>query len=214
MSFGKRIKSYLVFTSLGYRLILYLAVPLAAAGISLFWIKTFGFYDPSFLVHLLILTEVLADHWFLSGIQEKNAEKLDYLKTSSRGMEVMKSALVLDLARRFLEILLILVLCGLLSLLLGTGAPEAVNGILLPALAIYAMSVTATFLTRFGSTLQINFLAGYLAAVIGSVCYFPVAFHILPGAPVGFVLAIFSLAVSVLAVKVALKKGKESYYDK
>lgn len=214
MSFGKRIKSYLVFTSLGYRLILYLAVPLAAAGISLGCIKVFGAYDASFLVHLLILAEVLADHWFLSGIQEKNAEKLDYLKTSARGMEVMKSALVLDLARRFLELLLILVLCGLLSLLLGTGAPGILEGIVLPVLTIYVTSVIATVLARFGSTLQINFLAAYLAAVIGSVCYFPVAFHILPAALFCPVLAFLSLVVSVLAVKVAMKKVKEGYYDK
>lgn len=214
MSFGKRIKSYLVFTSLGYRLILYLAVPLAAAGISLGCIKVFGAYDASLLVHLLILAEVLADHWFLSGIQEKNAEKLDYLKTSSRGMEVMKNVLVLDLARRFLELLLILVLCGLLSLLLGTGAPGILEGVVLPVLTIYVTSVIATVLARFGSTLQINFLAAYLAAVIGSVCYFPAAFHILPAALFCPVLAFLSLVVSVLAVKVAMKKVKEGYYDK
>ncbi|MCM1025064.1 MAG: hypothetical protein NC432_01430 [Roseburia sp.] len=250
MSIGKRIKSYWVFTSLWYRLILYLAVPLAMAGVVWAYGWATGIYSLLPVILLLILVEVLADHWFLGGIQEKGAEKLDYLKTSPRGMEVMKSALILDLARRFLETLAILVICCLLcgymmtggtgglvriviSGMIGgnaelnvSGALEAVGGaaeiglsgaigrLALQAFTIYGFSVAGTVITRFGSTLQINLIAGYIAALLGILCCALTVAGIWPTEPICFIMAFLSIASSVLAVRIAMKRVKEGYYDK
>lgn len=214
MSIGKRIKSYLVFTSLGYRLILYLAVPLSIVG-SYGWIvsrTTSGSYIAP-MTAILIIVEITADHWFLGGIQEKGAEKLDYLKTSSRGMEAMKSALILDLGRRFLEILAILGLCCLITRLLGRDVPEPVTVLALPVLEAYGLSVTGTIITRFGSYLQINLGVSYAAATIGVICFGLAAINILPAALLCLIMGFLSAASSFLAVKIAMTRVKEGYYD-
>lgn len=217
MSIGKRIKSYLVFTSLGYRLILYLAVPLFIVGIYGWAVsQTVGGSYRSYIAPvtaILIIVEIMADHWFLGGIQEKGAEKLDYLKTSSRGMEAMKSALILDLGRRFLEILAILGLCCLTARFLGRDVPEPVTVLVLPVLEAYGLSVTGTIITRFGSYLQNNLAVSYAAATIGAICWGLAATNVLPAVLLCLIMGFLSVASSVLAVKIAMTRVKEGYYD-
>lgn len=214
MSIGKRIRSYLVFTSLGYRLILYLAVPLFIVGIYVWAACASGVSFAAPMAAILIIVEIMADHWFLGGIQEKGAEKLDYLKTSPRGVEVMKSALILDLGRRFLESLGILGLCFLADCFLRGEGTEPVIGLVLAVLEVYGLSVTGTIITRFGSYLQINLVAGYIAAIIGIICWVWASINILPAVPLCFIMGILSVASSVLAVKIAMMRVKEGYYDK
>lgn len=214
MSIGKRLKSYLVFTCLGYRLIMYLAVPVLIVGIHGFLVWKNGGSNIVSVTAALIVAEILSDHWFLGGIQEKNAEKLDYLKTSSRGMEVMKSALILDLVRRFLEILGILGLCCLSACFLGKHVPEIVSGLVLPVLEIYGLSVSGVIISRLGSYLQINLGVSYVAAIVGVICWLLAVTNALPVTLLCFAMAFLSIAASVLAVKIAMKRVKEGYYDK
>ena len=70
----QKIKGYLVFTSLGYRVGVFILMPLALVGIQVLFSGPAGGM-------LLPLLEIMADNWFLGGIQEKNAENMDYLKS-------------------------------------------------------------------------------------------------------------------------------------
>ncbi|MCM1189224.1 MAG: hypothetical protein NC541_07990 [bacterium] len=214
MSVKMRIKSYLAFTSLGYRLVMYLAVPLSAAGIQLLFLIKMGGSGVPAVMTALILLEILADHWFLGGIQEKNAEKLDCLKTSSRGMQMMESVLILDVIRHFLEAAAIFGSCFLISLLLGGETLGVLGGLALPILETGCLSVAGTLIARFWSTLNMNMLIGYVAAIIGIVCFALAEVEVCPLWVSCGAAALLGAGVGALAVKTAMRKVKEGYHDK
>lgn len=214
MSVKMRIKSYLAFTSLGYRLVMYLAAPLSAAGIQLFFLSKVEGSGVPVIMTALILLEILADHWFLGGLQGKNAEKLDYLKTSSGGMQVMESALVLDVIRRFLEAAAIFGICFLMSLLLGGETLGVSGGLVMPILVTGGLSVVGTLIARFWSGLNINMLIGYVAAIVGIVGYLVAEEGVLPPWVSCGAAALLGAGAGALAVKTAMRKVKGGYYDK
>lgn len=214
MSVKKKIRSYLVFASTGYRLVMFIAVPLLAIGIHVFSLKVMEGSGVPVILTALILLEIMADHWFLGGIQEKNAEKLDYLKTSPGGMQIMKSVLILDFLRRFLEAAVIFGACWLISLFPGIKRPEVIKELLVPVLEVCSLSIAGTLITRFESYLGVNMLTGYIAAIIGIVCYIFVTIGVIRTELFCGMAAVLGAVVSILAVKLAMKRLEESYYDK
>lgn len=208
------IKSYLVFTSFGYRLILYLGIPLLFIGAELFMLEILEISGIMTLLCMLTFLEIMSDTWFLGGIQEKNAEKMDYLKTSPRGMSVIKSALVTDLIRRFVTAAGIFAICGLLEAGSGKRQISAAADLVMPVFAVYSLSVAAILITRFFSYFQINMLAGYIVSIAGAVCYLLQSAGMVSAETFIAVYAVLGMAVSILAVWIALKKVEGGYYDK
>lgn len=210
----QKIKSYLVFTSRGYRLVMFALVPLLLAALQAFFLKKMEGSAIPLIIMFLTAAEIMGDNWFLGGIQEKNAEKIDYLKTSGRGMKVMENALIMDFVRRFLTAAAIFGICDLLSRLLG-GADEFRGlGIwLFSVLTSYSLSALGTLFARFGSYLWINILISYFAAAVGIVCCLLLMFDVSPWIFSGL-LAVLGAGISVLAVKIAMRKVKGGYYDK
>lgn len=210
----KKIKGYLVFTPLIYRLLIYALLPLLLAVLQFIFLKVMGGSAVPIIVMLLIFAEIMADNWFLGGIQEKNAEKIDYLKTSSRGMEVMENALVMDLVRRFLSAAVIFGVCNLLGRLLGGEEDFQSGGVLLFSILVsYSLSVLGTLIARFGSYCWITYIVGYFAAAVGLLfCIF-----LTYGASImlfNTIFAVLAIIVSILAVKIAMKRVEGGYYDK
>ena len=109
----RKIRSYIVFTSLPYRIIVYFALPVVVAATG-FWAGTQGIGDGGvmFAAVLLPLAEIISDNWLFNGIQSRDMAKMDYLKTSGRGMAVMRDALVMDLLRKFLTAAGSMALCA------------------------------------------------------------------------------------------------------
>ncbi len=106
-SMGKRVKGYLVFTSKIYRIIIYLLMPAALTALGVWTGAHVGDTRLALVLMamLLALTEVVSDAWLFGGLQARDAEKMDYLKVSGRGMALMRNALALDLFRKFLTAL-------------------------------------------------------------------------------------------------------------
>lgn len=210
----QKIKSYLVFTSRIYRLMMYVLMPLCLMVFQTFYLKVMGGSGVPFIIMILILAEVMADNWFLGGIQEKNAEKIDYLKTSSRGMKVMENALVMDFVRRFLAAAVIFGVCNLLSRLFGGEDDfQSVGVLLFSVLITYSLSVLGTLIARFGSYLWVSLLTGYFASIIGLICCIFLMF----GDSImmlNTIFAVLGIIVTILAVKIAMKKVEGGYYDK
>lgn len=210
----QKVKSYLVFTSWGYRLVMFALAPLLLAALQVVSLKVMGGSAVPFIIIILIIAEVVADNWFLGGIQEKSAEKIDYLKTSGKGMKVMESALVTDFVRRFLTAAVVFGVCNLLSRIWGGQDDfQSMAVLLLSVLITYSLSVLGTFFTRFGSYLWINMLVSYFAAAVGVVCCVLPMFGV-SGLILNVIFAVLSAGASILAVKVAMKKVEGSYYDK
>lgn len=226
----RMLKSYLVFTSAPYRIVMYVLVPIGMIGISTWAGSRLGEAALLLTAMLLTMLEVISDSWLFGGIQARDPEKIDYLKTSGRGMRLLRNALVMDLARKFLYSLwvvgvgyFVLWLCGISSLKEGgqwgyggTGTAGIRIGILLCfALTSYFFSAFGTFLSRFGSMFWINWLIGYPCMIFTALCpplmvshgYHKIWFCNLFS-------ALLCAGISVLAVKIAMRKCEGGYYDK
>lgn len=210
----KKIKSYQVFTSFGYRMVIYVLMPLLLVAFQLFFLKVMGSSGIPAIIMVLILAEIVADNWFLGGIQEKDAEKIDYLKTSSRGMKVMKSVLVLDFVRRLIAAAGIFGVCNLLSrVVCGEDDFQSMGILLFSVLVSYSLSVLGTFIARFGSYLWTTVLTGYFASVAGLECCILVMLGV-SVVMLNILFGVLGAGVTVVAVKIAIKKVEEGYYDK
>lgn len=212
----RSIKSYLVFTSRAYRLFLYLGVPLFCIGMELIMVilmkmRTSGIMS---ILCTLIFAEVVSDTWFLGGIQEKHAEKMDYLKTSARGMSVVKSALALDLMRRSVMTTGMFGVCCLLEAGLARRQISIRADLVMPLLAVFSLSTAAVLITRFFSYFYINVLAGYLVSAAAAVCCVLLSMGVVSVNTLIAIYAGLGTAAGILAVWVAMKKVEGGYYDK
>ena len=230
---GKRVKSYIVFTSFAYRIVIYLLIPAALVAFCA-WIGTYmGDMGLIFTVMLLALAEIISDSWLFGGLQARDAEKMDYLKSSGRGLSLVRNALGLDLFRKFLTALCTVAASYLLIRQVKgglAGKPEPIMDFvscggplqrigLLAYLVLlaYCFSALGTFLSRYNSTIYGNLLLGYGAMALACLAgIFGPSFVKYPSNGI-FLLDLLCLAVgigvSVLTVRTAMKKVKGGFYD-
>lgn len=213
-----KIRSYLVFTSLWYKIIMFAVLPVVLLGMQVLSAIVFQGTAIHLSVMLLIIVEIMADNWFLGGIQEKGSEKIDYLKTSSRGMEIMKNVLVMDLIRRFCSMGVILGVSWLITRIFGT-TYEATKlagfwGLLLAIFLTYTLSVLGIFIARFTSYLWVNLLCSYVGSIAGLVILLVCTSMLIPMVLPDIALVVLGGGISVLIVKIAMLKVEGSYYDK
>lgn len=213
-----KVRSYLVFTSLWYKIIMFAVLPVVLLGMQVLSAIVFQGTAMHLSVMVLIMVEIMADNWFLGGIQEKGSEKIDYLKTSSRGMEIMKNVLVMDLIRRFCSMGVILGVSWLITRIFGT-TYEATKlagfgGLLLAIFLPYTLSVLGIFIARFTSYLWVNLLCGYVGSIAGLVILLVCTSILIPMALPNAALVVLGGGISVLIVKIAMLKVEGSYYDK
>lgn len=238
----RKIRSYIVFTSLPYRIIVYFALPVVVAATG-FWAGTQGIGDGGvmFAAVLLPLAEIISDNWLFNGIQGRDMAKMDYLKTSGRGMAVMRDALAMDLLRKLLTAAGSMALCAAAIELWKAGGrpgvPEGMSmggmaetgmfvrdfagivgrfywvGILLYfVLLSWFLSVLGTFLSRYGCMVWINMMIGYVASILAALGLFGIRLW-----RDIWVLAAFTgtagVLAGILAVRAAMKKVEGGYYD-
>ncbi len=213
-----RVRSYLVFATRGYKIVMLIVLPIFLLAVDFIAAVVFrGSAMPAYIM-LLIMAEVMSDNWYLGGIQEKNSQKIDYLKTSARGRQIMKSALIMDLVRRLVFLVVIAGVSWLFTIIFTAGegvrAKPGLWEVLLVALLVYTLSLLGIFLCRFFSYLWVNLLAAYVGAIVGVVIFLIAAGGFLPVLLMDAVLGILGAGLSVLAVKTAMLKVEGSYYDK
>ncbi len=203
----RRLKSYLVFTALLYRIMMYVLMPLAMVGIYYFMSKILsGEAAMIAVVGFLTMLEIVSDNWMFGGIQAKDAENLDFLRTSGRGMKVMQNALAVDLLRKFVSTAGIFLACCLVS----GGIAFSVWIVFYLVLISYFFSVLGVLITRFFTMFWCNVLTSYVAVILEVICC------VLLDSPEAvlwydLLFAVLSVGVSILAVKIAMKKVKGQY---
>ena len=212
-----KINSYLVFTSFRYRIWVFGALPVLLTGLQFLQIGEWNVMRNIATVMALIMIETVADNWYLGGIQDKDAEAIDYLKTSPKGMGVVRNALRFDLVRKVLAAAAVLGVSELVGR--GGGEQHVPHGAamwLLLTLICYTLSVTATLIARFNSYLWINYLTGYIGMIIALIFYFILCVWTAWEVLIVLTAVFLTLAVSIsfLTVRVAMKKVEGSYYDK
>ena len=210
----KKIKSYLVFTSGLYRVLLFLLVPVAITILQIL-LHFEDYFLMTYLIAILYsLAEVFLDYWAFGGIAVKGGTQLEYLKSSKRGVGVVGTALSVNMVRQFLTTVLLFVISGVVLFCQGgmieLGAKQIMTYIDV-FLLTYFMIVTELTIVRHLDNMMMNLS-------IGSLAYFPmtglmilIAWKSNVMLPV---MLILSVASSILGVKLILKRVRESYYDK
>lgn len=222
------VKSYLVFTSLLYRIVMFVIIPIIMIGL-LLWMEVYigGIGGTSlsdfhvgavYFVVMIFLSmfEIISDNWMFGGIQSKDVEKLDYMKTSGVGMQVIRSALSIDLLRKFLSAVGITGILYWITMLIRRGYDVSFGNIrilLCAVLVSYFCSALGTMLARYGSTVYINMMIASVFEFFVMLCMVLVEM-LKYGSICCLLFAILDVFVSILAVKTAMKKMEGSYCEK
>lgn len=219
----KKIKGYLLFTSLVYRIIMFGVLPLVFGGgyIAAAAVKMDGAFLLTMILMiptLLVLMEIFADNWMFGGIQDRDGAKMDFLKTSPKGMKLLENALVLDLVRRLVTLSVIMAVCFLANMAMGIemfgGDAVKEAGVLAGlALASYTLSVLGTLITRFFSWFWGNCLVGNVAMYVNMFCCGGLL-RTEKLIALNCVFALLAAGATVLAVKAAMGRVRGGYYDK
>lgn len=236
VSMKGRLRGYIVFTSVIYRVIVYIAMPVGLVAIGIWGGICTGDMGLLFTVMFLPAVEVISDSWLFGGIQARDGEKMDYLRTSGRGMEIMGRALVSDLFRKFLTALCTIGLCYLAIRLTKGLAPEGLvasggkladficrggalreSGILLYLVLLsYAVSTVGTFVSRYGNMVWVNVMVAYGAMVLTAMGLWGIVRwngRLAPLFVLDLLLGALGIGASILAVRVARKKVEGGYHD-
>ena len=231
----RSIKSYLVFTSRLYRWLLFVLLPAAAMGLQAAAAaavrNTTGahmdtmeaaefsdrvMYAIMFGAALLMpLIEILVDGLAFGGVATKGGVGSAYLKSSSKGLRLVRTALRTDLVRTFLESITVPVLEGAVWAVPGLGPGKIFDWkdlalILAIALGEYCVTAASLLAVRYFDSVQVY------AAVI-SISY--LALMLLLGLCIlnrYFMLAVLAaaaLGISVIGQRGTMRRMEESYYD-
>lgn len=212
------LKSYHVFLSQKWlRFLLYLVFPSLLLLFAGFLGKNLLYADREankalFSAFLCVLCdslagiEIFADLLIFGGIAARDTNKLEYLKTSSRGMPLLKKALITDGIRRFLSI----------ALIAGVGSRLFIPSYsLLDSLTVVT---TICFYTELGLIITRHFPNKMVLTISLSMitALMPPTIVLLQKARGGAGLLFSSLSAIIvlfLGRWLILKKARNSYYD-
>ncbi len=209
---GKRMKSYLVFTGLGYRVVMFIVIPVV---LTIFGTALSILFDfPGYLLsaYMLPTIEIMADAFVFEGIASKKIAHLEYLKTSKRGIKLMRDALQGGMIRMLISSAVLLCVNHLIYLGIA-GESWNMNSVFVLlwfCVFIYVIAMSMLVIARFFISAQVNYILGFFGVLLELlVLWFGKNLY------VSFViLVIIGIAVSVFSVKIVEKRMRESYYDK
>lgn len=173
----------------------------------------FSFVCIGMACFMTVAVEFMLDTYMFFGIAARDTNRLEYLKTSAKGLLLLKKALAADAVRRFFSVALILAAVYLvLADDLGTG-----GGILLQYMActvITCLLIELGFvITRRFMNVWLNLVVIYILGGIasGAGIYISQRSALIVTVVVAAVLYVAAAAAGRLLV---LKRAKESYYDR
>lgn len=208
----RKMQSYLIFVTGPCRLIIFLLVPLMAAGLQIYTKPENPVVAAVIYATILLMAEIMLDGWIFGGIAMKGAGQLAYVNSSRRGLDVMKSALAVSLVRQFAEGVAIFVMCGAVfyiqhgnRILSGEYVCMYFNIFLLT----YILIVLALSVTRFFDGMGVSMMAAWIASTLLSLGFYIVDSYI--ALPILFIIA---AAGSVAHIKIMMRRVKEGYCDK
>lgn len=210
----RQIKSYLVFQSLGTKILAYVIEPFALLAGGIFVSVWFGMPGYQSVGFIMTMIELLLDYLMFAGICAKDVSHLEYLKSSKRGDKIVSAALRTHLIRALLvEVIFLLFHAVFFHWMQGNLVwnMEEIWLCVQILTSSYFVIVLVETIGRFFDSIQILYgmlmlamllEAGLLVLLLKS----PIIITI--------IVSILTAGISVLNVKIAGRKIKESYYDK
>lgn len=209
----KRIKAYLLFTSWRYKLGIFLGLPLAVLAGGMLWgrwgvVPGFGFLMAA---GIIILAEVITDQRVFNGIHSKRGYKLDFLKTSPLGENILFYGLTGDLVRRLLTVAVCIGIAWAVKVLTVESGWAGCLGM---ALAIYIAEALGIFISRFTRSVILCLFTAYGCILAGQVLCGLIGKLLAPGLWVmDGLLAMAAAALSLLVVRTGMKKWRRTFSD-
>lgn len=213
----RALRSYFVFTSWSYRVIILLIVPTIMLGIDFLLDKVLlepgGLVQTIFMVMygvLLVLAETIGEYWFLAGINSKKRKCMEYLKTSNGFIGCMKSVLMVDTIRRILTIFLVFFFMGNFDIQTADGLTRWAEKSACMCV-VMAIAQTAVWVARHMIMINFVFLTGYLSGIVVLLLMlltmqFPLV--------CGVVAVVYVVVFSIFSIWYTLRKVKGGYYDR
>lgn len=217
------LKSYRVITSALYRLIILIGYPFAVlAGCALLQLvgmdgHRFHFMaTASFICSVIPTVEIISDYFLFAGANSHKGDKLDFLKTSQKGIVLYRNALYMDQLRRIVY-LVGMYLVNILIYQIKEGFPgissaEVLNTIVFVGLDLF-IATFAIFVCRFTQNVFWNFAFSQILAF----CMF---LPLMGGGGNGVGMIVATVVILLLAVIMSafgpwysLKVRRESYCD-
>lgn len=204
----KQIKSYLVFTSLPYRLLVFLLLPILVIGIQMLMGKELLFVA----MILMFYVEVISDRFVFGGIAARNVGFPEYIKASCSGRKVLTRALAGNIIRQFVESAAVLfVSTGILQLntgekLIGKTFLQCFIVLFWGELIIISITTAARFFEASQAILILTFL--------GILGFVPIEIIMLAPSIVLIPLGGLVVAAGMVSIRMIEKRMEESYYDR
>lgn len=217
----KTIQSYLVFTTIQYRIILMTLPPILAVsapfllGILLGnpMITDYYLLAAFFSCEVMLFFEIILDNWCFGGIAAKDGGLPTCLNTSKRGKGFVKGAVLVNMGRQLIGLSLVL-LCVRIIFCRGTGeAFWSIDGLLTWAgmiLLSYFFMILGVTLARYAVSLLIQLLIEGGVALLFALS---TLIFVLGMVPAIIIVLVLCLLISVISIKIIMKKEADSYYD-
>lgn len=212
------IKSYHMFLPRTWlKWCIYIGYPVMVIGMTYVFSRYatfFSFVCIGLTCFAIVAVEMMLDTYMFFGIAAKDTNRLEYLKTSVKGLLLLKKALTADMVRRLLSTALIL--AGVYLAIANNSVKKGSSMTLqcLVCLVITCLLIELGFLlTRLFMNVWLNLAVVYILGGIASVA------NIYIGSWEGLVLPFVLAAVLYVIIAVAgriliLKRARESYYDR
>ena len=208
----RAIKNYWAFTKLGYRLVVFVVLPIVILLLGAFCIWAQIPIMVAMLLGYIYMPTV--DNWFLGGFYAKNNSSLEYLQSSNRFKTMIRDVVLVDIVRRFI----LYVGVYIVVFVAGMNHPEQMEGYricsFLPMFC-FVISQTGILVARHFMTWNQAYAVGAVLMLIESVCLAPLVditekyTWFVQG-----VLAVLAIAIAIIVVLYSMKKVRDSYYDK
>ena len=222
-------RSYDAFMSKSYKVAIYILYPLLAClGCILVQSGCFGLVSKSgyncmvaelLLCYGIVLIEFIVDIYLYSSIWSKSASYMDFFHSSHKGEQLIKDALLFALVRR----ILIIILCSVFNIVIGLlffehNLPlgECIRQTILYAIGCYFFSTLFVFLYRLVDLQKLRMLIvlfGYLGSMIMTIFFGLILVLKFTYWIWLVILLAVSIMITIKAVRVAIKKVEDSYYD-
>ena len=167
-----------------------------------------------FACGLVITVEIVLDYFVFGGSASRETNRLEYLKTSVKGISLLKSSLMADAVRRFLSIAIIIA-GSYFVVVFGQKMDYRYTllQLFMCILSVYLLVETGLLITRFFANMWINIAVFcILSNVAAAFGVFVFIWNIQIWAAV--LLVLVGIGETIIDRRLILKRAEESYYDR
>ncbi len=159
-----------------------------------------------FCCSMIVVLEMVLDLVVFGGIAAKDTIKLEYIKTSAKGMKVLRDSLIGDGIRRFVTVVAVMMIIGRI---LTAGNFDAVEYGFLAGMVLLLSELPLLVGRRFSNAMLLiitaSFMGGFTTGLVGEA---------LDGDPgLEIVCFLLYLVIAGLQRMMIMRRARKSYYD-